>query len=160
MFGWGELGGAGGGAVKIILLGLWFATCMNSQAQLVQVGPTDPHFCDKIERIKPNLELAKSMVVRGKIVDQSGALFKNSRVELRIYVSSGQQRLMKAVTTDSNGHFDLGEIEAGRYRLLASSNRVFQQPESIECSEKSLCDIQLVLRVNPTDMPESLCPIK
>jgi 5-hydroxyisourate hydrolase-like protein (transthyretin family) len=98
--------------------------------------------------------------MRGKIVDQSGVPFKKSRVELRIYVSSNQQRLVKAVTTDSNGHFDLGEIEAGRYRLLASPNRAFQQPDSIECNEKSLCDIQLVLMVNPTDMAESLCPIK
>jgi hypothetical protein len=30
---------------------------MNTQAQLVQIGPTDPHFCEKIERIKPNLNL-------------------------------------------------------------------------------------------------------
>ena len=131
------------------------------RAQLVQIGPPDPNFCEKIEKqLKPNLELTSPLIVRGLIVDQTGAPFKFSRVELRQYVSAKQQRSIKAVSTDANGRFELGEVAAGRCRLLASPNRTFQQPTNVVCNEKSTCDVQLILKVNSTDLPESVSPIR
>jgi len=46
-------------------------------AQVVQIGPTDPDDCYKIETILPNLKLGEPTHVLGSITDQSGALFKD-----------------------------------------------------------------------------------
>jgi Acyltransferase family len=56
--------------------------------QLVQVGPSDPNFCEKAEHLTPNLRLAEMAHISGTIVDDSGAPLKTSHVELRIFLSA------------------------------------------------------------------------
>ena len=61
--------------MKAILLFLLVMGVGSLRAQLVQIGPPDPNFCEKIEKqLKPNLELTSPLIVRGLIVDQTGAL--------------------------------------------------------------------------------------
>ena len=88
--------------------------------QTVHIGPIDPNFCATAEHIKPNLELDRTTRVSGRVIDQSGAPFKKSRIELRKYMSEERQITAKTVLTDQNGKFDLDATKPGKYRLLAS----------------------------------------
>jgi|HubBroStandDraft_6_1064221.scaffolds.fasta_scaffold518277_1 5-hydroxyisourate hydrolase-like protein (transthyretin family) len=129
-------------------------------AQVVQIGPTDPDDCYKIETILPNLKLGEPTHVLGSITDQSGAPFKDSPVELRKYVSQRKQLKLKVVLTDANGHFDLGTVKAGDYRLLPSPTRAFQQPSELKCTERNICELKMALKINPTDQFDSNCPVR
>jgi hypothetical protein len=127
--------------------------------QLVQVGPSDPNFCEKVEHLTPNLRVAEMAHISAILVDDSGAPFKSSRVELRIFVSAEQQRPVKTVMTDEHGQFDLGMVDPGQYRLLASATRTFAQPQTLVCTLKD-CKFDIKLHANPTDLPASTCPIR
>ena len=129
-------------------------------AQLVQVGPSDPNYCVKVERIKPNLHVATSGEVKGQIRDRSGEVFKNSQVELRNFVSPEKQNMVATTTTDSEGRFEFSYVAKGEYRLLASPTRAFQQPEGMRCGTAAPCVLDIILDVNPTDLPASQCPIR
>ena len=137
-----------------------FLSSLPALAQLVQVGPNDPNYCEKIERIKPNLRVAISSDVKGQIRDQSGEVFKNSRVELRGFVSPEKQDMIATITTDNEGRFEFRYVAKGEYRLLASPSRAFRQPEGMYCSAAPPCVLDIVLEVNPTDLPASQCPIR
>jgi hypothetical protein len=127
-------------------------------AQLIQTGANDPNYCYQVERIYPNLELRDQVHVVGTIRDQTTAPFINSRVEVRKYVSQRKQE--SVVTTDGAGHFDLGNVKSGKYRLLASPHRGFKQPSKLQCQNGDECKLEITLVVNPTDMPDSPCPIR
>jgi hypothetical protein len=129
-------------------------------AQVVLRGPQNPTYCYEVEKIRPNLELRDQMHILGTIRDQTTAPFKGSRVELRNYVSQRKQVSVGVVTTDDDGHFDLGTVKPGKYRLLASPNRAFQQPSTLRCEKGPACDLKITLIVNATDQPESICPIR
>lgn len=95
---------------RFVLLLLFLSTVMitpKSSGQLVQIGPSDPNFCEKAEHLTPNLLVTEIARISGTLVDDSGAPFETSRVELRIYTSAKQQSLVKTVTTDERGRFDL-----------------------------------------------------
>jgi hypothetical protein len=111
------------------------------------------------EKVEPNLVLRQSTHVNGRITDIEGVPLKKSQVGLRRYISKEKQVRLKTVTTDDNGNFDLGAVEKGEYRLLASPNRIFQQPPRVECPEKN-CQLNIALQINATDQPESACPIR
>ncbi len=113
----------------------------------------------KNRHIKPNLQLSKPTHLFGVLADPSGAPFKRSKVELRKWISATDQASLKVVETDNGGRFDIGMIEAGRYRFLPSASRGFKQPESLSCPEAE-CRVELVLQVNPTDTPDSVCPVR
>ena len=98
--------------------------------------------------------------MKGRIKDQSGEVFKNSRVELRDFVSPEKQNMVATTTTDSEGRFEFRYVAKGEYRLLASPSRAFRQPEGMRCSVPSPCVLDMVLEVNPTDLPASQCPIR
>jgi hypothetical protein len=122
------------------------------------------HLCCKVEdcnhrMVQPNLRLIRPTHLFGILTDQSGAKFERSQVELRRWISPTNQVSVKSVETDHSGRFDLGEIEAGQYRFLPSPHGTFKQPESVSCPEAE-CRVELVLKVNPTDTPESVCPIR
>lgn len=134
--------------------GLQFAT----RAQLVPTGPVDPHYCEHV-RVRPNLMLRQAASVSGSIVDESGAPFKNSRVELRSYISETKQKSLRTTVTNQGGMFRFDDVGPGRYRLLASPSRAFSQPEQLMCS-RTACNLPITLQVNPTDLPDSQCPIK
>jgi 5-hydroxyisourate hydrolase-like protein (transthyretin family) len=131
-----------------------------SVAQVVQIGPKDPDFCKKVEVIVPNLKLHKNTLLRGRITDATGAPFKTSKVELRRFINESKQKTIKTMITNSNGEFNLGQVKSGEYRLLASPTRAFQQPETLECFDHENCELNIVLKVNSSDMPESVCPIR
>ena len=138
---------------------LLFASVRVARPQLVQVRPTDPTYCQNL-RVRPNLVLHTEEVIAGRIIDQSGAPFKNSRVELRAYRSETEQPLVEATATDHDGRFWLRKARAGRYRLLASPTRAFKQPESLMCSNSGDCTLTITLQVNATDTSDSQCPVK
>jgi hypothetical protein len=147
---------------RFVLVLLFLSTVMITSkfhSQLVQIGPSDPKFCEKAEHLTPNLLVAEIARISGTLIDDSGAPFKTSRVELRIYTSAKQQSLVKAVTTDERGQFDLGTVGPGQYRLLASATRAFAQPQTLTCAVKE-CKFNIKLHVNPTDLPTSICPVR
>jgi hypothetical protein len=139
---------------------LTLALTGGAHAQVVQIGPPDPHFCETIERIKPNLILKAQTRVSGRITDQSTAPSQQSFVELRRYFSEEKQVSVKRVKTDADGAFDLGLVGPGTFRLLASPTRAFRQPDSLVCPSDGRCHLDIELKVNPTDMPESTCPVR
>ena len=125
-----------------------------------QIGPSDPEYCYRIETIRPNLILREVVHLAGSIRDQTGAPLKNSPIELRKYISQRKQVEVRAISTDDNGHFDLGTAKPGNYRLLASPHRGFRQPTLLRCRDGKNCDLNIVLIVNPTDQLDSSCPIR
>jgi len=145
--------------IGIAFLFLFVATTV-ARCQLVQVGsgPPDFHFCDKL-KVDPNLVLNQDARISGRLVDQSGAPFQNSPVELRLYISSTKQSAVAKVTTDRDGQFRFDSVKAGKYRLIASPTRVFQQPSELRCDTNE-CEFAITLLVNPTDMPDSQCPVR
>jgi hypothetical protein len=113
----------------------------------------------KNRHIKPNLQLSSPTHLFGVLTDPSGAPFKRSKVELRRWISPTDQASLKVVETDENGRFDIGKIEAGQYRFLPSATGGFRQPETLSCPEAE-CRVKLVLQINSTDIPDSICPIR
>jgi hypothetical protein len=129
-------------------------------AQLVQIGPNNSHYCDNIEQVKPNLVLSRATHLDGRIIDQTGAPFKSSLVELRLYKSESKQISIRKVQTDEGGHFSLHLVAKGQYRLLASPSRAFRQAEELECGDRDPCTLLITLQASPTDQPDSRCPVK
>jgi hypothetical protein len=130
------------------------------RSQIVQANADNTRYCDRLEEhLTPNLQLTSRTHVFGSITDASGAPFVDSKVILRRYISAKQQIPLRTTTSDESGHFDFGNVAAGRYRLLPAPTRAFNQPERLACKEKE-CQLDLVLQPNPTDMPESNCPIR
>ena len=128
-------------------------------AQLIEVGPHNPHACEEV-RVKPNLSLASATRVVGRLKDASGEVVANTRLELRKYVSYVKQTVLRQVQTDNSGHFLLGSINAGRYRLITFA-RGFQQPSQSVCPRLATCTLEIVLTPHTTDsFPESICPPK
>jgi hypothetical protein len=137
-------------------------------AQVVFIGngkQPDKNYCYKIETIRPNLALSASVHILGRIfiaavgLTPDTAPLKNSRVELRKYISQRKQTTVKVTTTDEKGYFDMGTVEAGKYRFLASPDRSCQQPTSLKCTSGK-CELNIGLQMNATDMPISVCPVR
>jgi hypothetical protein len=84
----------------------------------------------------------------------------NSPVELRKYISERKQLFVRVVSTGGDGHFDLGMVEPGKYRLLASPDRLFKQPPTLTCQTGDTCKLDIMLEVTPTDTSTYLCPIR
>ena len=128
-------------------------------SQVVYSGTRDPHYCTKAEKIEPNLNVAMLARITGSLVDDSEEPLKYSFMTLRRYVSAKQQDPVETVQTDALGRFDLGDISPGKYRLLAPATRDFRQPEQLTCTTDK-CTFDLKLKMNSTDMPLSVCPIR
>jgi 5-hydroxyisourate hydrolase-like protein (transthyretin family) len=139
---------------------LVIALAGSAAGQLVQIGPNDPHYCTNVEHIKANLHVPSSIQLTGHVEDETGAPFKNSRIELRRYASEARQVRTANANTDDNGDFDLGDVSKGDYRLLASPTRAFKQPDEIWCNSGHKCFLRITLKGNPTDLPASQCPIR
>jgi Carboxypeptidase regulatory-like domain len=145
--------------ISVAVLCLFVAATL-ARCQLVEVGsgPPDPHYCDKV-KVDPNLVLNQDARISGRLLDQSGAAFEISLVELRLFISPTKQSAVAKVTTDHDGQFRFDSVKAGKYRLIASSTRPFQQPSELRC-DSNKCEFAITLRVNPTDMPNSQCPVR
>jgi hypothetical protein len=147
-----------------------FLLCLfvgSAHSQVVVIGPdgrsgpppNTPEYCASVEPLRPNLVLSEDTNVRGRITDQTTAPLKNSRIELRRFVSSAKQVAVKQSSTDANGKFDLGTVRKGQYRLLLSPHRGFKQPGKLEW-ESYDCALDAILIANPTDQPAGGCPIR
>ncbi|MGA7908720.1 MAG: carboxypeptidase-like regulatory domain-containing protein, partial [Candidatus Sulfotelmatobacter sp.] len=112
------------------------------------------------ETVTPNLELANRTRVAGQLKDATGAPFADSKVHLRMAGAKGKFVAYRTVTTNKEGQFDLGFVDAGKYRLLPAPNRGFKQPKEVRCYEGRDCELNLVLLANPTDQPFAGCPIQ
>ena len=142
----------------------------SSLGQVVITGPENPNFCQDVlkhEKIQPNLELKNSVHLMGTVLwsvnqpEEFSESIKYSRVELRRYISRRKQKILKVVLTDANGHFDLGTVEPGKYRLLPAPTRAFKQPARLECPPgETICELKIGLRLNATDQPDESCPIQ
>jgi hypothetical protein len=115
--------------------------------------------CSEVEQVQPNLNLKADTRVRGHLTDETREPFRNSPIELRLFVSESEQITASKVSTDGEGNFDLGVVKRGDYRLLLSPHRGFKQPAKLECSSND-CTLNTVLIVNPTDALGAGCPIR
>jgi 5-hydroxyisourate hydrolase-like protein (transthyretin family) len=143
--------------LRLLMLLLGALTHVVFVGQQPTKGEMD-EFCNS-EKVRPNLKSQHQTHVSGRVTDIVGVPFKKSRVELRKYISENKQVTIKVSTTDDNGEFDLGKIEKGEYRLLASPTRYFKQPQELHCSGEE-CKLTIALQANPTDLPEAGCPIR
>jgi hypothetical protein len=115
--------------------------------------------CSQLEQVRPNLNLKGDTRIRGRLTDQTSEPFRNSPIELRLFVSESEQTTVNKVSTDGDGNFDFGVVKRGDYRLLFSPNRGFKQPAKLECWSND-CNLNTVLIVNPTDVLGAACPIR
>jgi hypothetical protein len=61
-----------------------------------------PSNCSQLEQVQPNLNLKEDTRVRGRLTDQTGEPFRNSPIELRLFVSESEQITASKVSTDGN----------------------------------------------------------
>jgi hypothetical protein len=121
--------------------------------------PNDPEYCAAVEQLRPNLVLKADTNVQGRVTDQTTAPLKDSRIELRRFISAAKQVVVKQSSTDADGKFDLGMVRKGQYRLLLSAHRGFKQPEKLECKSHD-CALETMLILNPSDQLAASCPIR
>ena len=112
------------------------------------------------ETVKANLELTIKARVEGQLKDASGAPLVDSDVLLRAAGAKGKFLPYRTATTNKDGRFELGVVDAGNYRFLPAPNRGFKQPKEVKCYEGRDCELDLVLQLNPTDQPFAGCPIQ
>ena len=110
------------------------------------------------ETVKPNLELANKTGVAGQLKDAAGAPFADSKVLLRM--AKAKFVPYRTVSTNKEGGFDFGVVDAGKYRFLPAPNRGFKQPKEATCYEGRDCELNLILQATPSDQPFAGCPIQ
>lgn len=143
---------------RIQITAIWLFVAISARCQLVEIGPPDPHYCEK-EKVLPNLIVDQRARISARLIDQTGTPFQNSPVELRIYMSPTRQSAVAKVNTNHDGRFRFDRVDPGRYRLIASATRAFQQPAELRCGSNE-CELVITLRANPTDLPYSQCPLR
>lgn len=132
--------------------------------QLVCIG--DACSCDHEKTPPPNLSIAKLTHVRGTLVEETTGLpliAENTIVQVR---TVGEKSVVVMAVVDSQGHFDLGMIPAGQYRLIAArrlpngnlERQLADQPKPMECSGESDCAVSAIQRIHGTDLPFEFCP--
>ena len=141
---------------RLVVLTLGLAAVVHGQ--LVSVVPADPHYCEKF-KVASNLTVEHGASISGRVIDVSGEPFRQSRVDLRLFISPTSQKSVQVTMTDADGRFRFKEVKAGKYRLIASPTRAFEQPAHLLCEEVD-CDLLITLRPSPTDMPPSQCPVR
>jgi hypothetical protein len=112
------------------------------------------------EVVRSNFELKEKTHLSGRLRDSSGAEFVNSKIILKKADEKEKFVLYRTISTDKDGHFDIGVVDAGQYRFLPAPNRGFKQPVKLLCYAGEECEIDLVLQSNPTDQPFVGCLIQ
>jgi len=151
-------------SATFVLLCLFVAEAHGQVVVIEPDGKSGPpsgnsEYCAAVEPLRPNLVLTVDTNVRGRVTDQTTAPLKNSRIELRRFISATKQVEMKQSSTDADGKFDLGTVRKGQYRLLLSPHRGFKQPEKLECDSHD-CALDTILIANPSDQLAASCPIR
>jgi hypothetical protein len=107
---------------RIVRVSEMFLTLTIAAACISPIPPQTLHICCNSDdcakrQVKPNLRLTQTTRLFGSLVDQTGRPFRLSEVELRKWLSPTQQVLLKTISTDKDGHFDMGEVETGSVSL-------------------------------------------
>jgi hypothetical protein len=144
-----------GTVVKVVATMVFFASAAFPQ---VVIGPEQIPCSEEV--VRSNFELKEKIHVSGELRDSSGAQFANWKVILKKADHKEKFVLYRAISTNKDGHFDLGVVEAGRYRFLPAPNRGFKQPVSVLCYGGRDCDIDLILQANSSDQPFAGCLIQ
>jgi hypothetical protein len=131
----------------------------NSECHDMHIVDDEEDHCNS-ETVTPNLVLATATVIAGQLKDETSAPFKDSPILLRKVSGSAIQPWQLEAKTDANGYFRLEEAEPGEYRLIASPNRGFGQPDRLDCYKRRDCALEIVLKLNPTDQMYAACPVK
>jgi hypothetical protein len=97
--------------------GVFLVACCAFAQKVIQPGQVP---CGE-ETVRPNLQLRESHRFSGELKDQSGAPFSGSNIILRKIDAKGKFVEYRTATTDKDGHFDLGTVEAGKYRFLLTT---------------------------------------
>jgi hypothetical protein len=118
------------------------------------------------ERVSANLKLGKAAQVRGVVSDKSGEAFASPfQLQLRD-VKTGA--ILQNAVLNKDGRFSLNRLNQGEYRLIlvkvngntASRPDLFDQPVGLQCDDRDICDLQIVLDLHATDNPIDFCPPK
>ncbi|MGA2218807.1 MAG: carboxypeptidase-like regulatory domain-containing protein [Terracidiphilus sp.] len=146
--------------MKFMAAFVTFALATPAMAQIFGSAPPTLPYCERAERIKPNLVLTENLELEGRIRNPNGDPLQGSTVELRLFESENKQTFVNKVTTDDDGYFNLGLVPKGKYRLLASSTRAFKQVDKLECGEGSQCTLPIVLEAERPNSPLAQCPVR
>jgi hypothetical protein len=87
------------------------------------------------ELVRSNFELKGRIPISGELKDSSGAQFVNSKIVLKRADETEEFVLYRTLSTDKDGHFDLGVVDVGRCRFRLAPNRGFEQPLRVLCRE-------------------------
>jgi hypothetical protein len=134
-----------------------FCLPIGAYAQKVMQPWDNPCYNEKVE---PNLELKVKTHVKGKLKDQTGAPFAQSRILIQKFPDKGRATTFKEALTDDEGRFDFGFVSPGKYRFLPSPTRAFKQPKRVDCFEQETCELNMELEANPTDQAFMNGPIQ
>jgi hypothetical protein len=139
--------------MKIVAAMVLFASA--AFAQMV-IGPEQIPCSEEVVRS----DFAANGKIHLELKDSSGAQFVNSKMVLKRADEKEKLVLYRPISTNKDGHFDLGVGDVGRYRFRLAPNRGFKQPVRALCREGRHCEIKLLLQANPTDQPFAGCPIQ
>ena len=131
----------------------------NRECNDIRIADEEEDRCS-LEAASPNLILPTTTVIAGHVRDETSAPFKNAEILLRKVAGSPLQPSHIEAKTDGDGYFRFEEAEPGKYRLLASQNRGFAQPEKLDCYERRDCTLEIILKANPTGLPYAGCPVQ
>jgi len=92
------------------------------------------------EFVRSNFELKGKIHAAGQLKESSGAQFVNSKIVLKRAEEQEKFVLYRAISTNAistnkDGHFDLGVGDVGRYRFLPAPNRGLKPPLRVFCRE-------------------------
>ena len=108
--------------MKIVAAVVLFASAAFTQ---MVIGPEQIPCREEV--VRSNFELKGKIQVAGDLKDSSGAQFVNSKIVLKRADEKEKFLLYRPISTNKDGHFDLGVGDVGRYRFLLAPNRGFMR---------------------------------
>ena len=130
--------------------------------------PPDPEmkYCQS-EKVSPNLSIAKTVRVRGILLEEKSGLpiaYKNEIVQVR---DPKSMAVLISASVSEQGLFDLGVVQSGGFRLLALRKKPdgklerlpeLDQPKMMACGEESDCTVKAIQHIHGTDWLYEFCP--
>jgi hypothetical protein len=126
-------------------------------------------FC-KPEKAPSNLIVPRRLVVEGTLIDNASAIFastENKKIAIQL-LDGKTGKVLTSGEVSQEARFSLGTVEQGTYRLIAvvlrsghaERLRGWQQPENLICGNGPACELQAMVKADPTDSPLDFCPPK
>ncbi len=134
-------------------------------SQLVCSG--DACNCEKEKAPTTNFDVAKTAHVTGVLIEAASQLpfvFDDTIIEVR---NPQTRSVIVHVKVNKEGQFDLGLIQAGKYRLIAAREKqngklkrmpLADQPAPMSCSDDSACRVVAKQHLHGTDQKFEFCP--